>query len=76
MRRHFRFVHLQDVVYVPGEGCYPKCGRCEMQVNLAATGQQDTKSCKIMHVAILQQKAVSDSAVAMDTQVYAYGEEL
>ena len=38
MRRHFRFLHPQDIVNVPGKGCYPKCGRCGMQVNSAATG--------------------------------------
>ena len=59
-----------------GEGRYPKCGRCGMQVNPTATGHQATKTCKAMHAARLQRKAVSDSAVAMDAKFYAYGEEL
>ena len=61
---------------MPAEGCYPNCGRCGMQVNPKATGHQATKSCKGMHTAKLQQKAVSDSAAAMDAKFYAYGEEL
>ena len=61
---------------MPGEGRYPKCGRCGMQVNPTATGHQVTKTCKAMHAARLQRKAVSDSAVAMDAKFYAYGEEL
>ena len=47
-----------------------------MQVNPAATGHQSTKTCKAMHAARLQQKAVSDSAVVMDAEFYTYGEEL
>ena len=47
-----------------------------MQVNPTATGHQATKTCKAMHVAWLQQKAVSDSTVALDAKFYAYGEEL
>ena len=41
-----------------------------------ATGHQATKTCKAMHAARLQRKAVSDSDVAMDAKFYAYGEEL
>ena len=41
-----------------------------------ATGHQATKTCKAMHAARLQRKAVSDSAVALDANFYAYGEEL
>ena len=45
-------------------------------MNPTATGHQATKTCKAMHAARLQRKAVSDSAVAMDAKFYAYGEEL
>ena len=76
IRRHFRFLHPQDLIDVPGEGRYPKCGRCGMQVNPTATCHQATKTCKAMHAARLQRKAVSDSAVAMEPKLYAYGEEL
>ena len=76
LRRHFRFLHLQDLLDVPWEGRYPKCGYCGMQVNPTATGHQATKTCKAMHAARLQRKAVSDSAVALDSKFYAYGEEL
>ena len=72
LRRHFRFLHPQDLLDVPGEGRYPKCGRCGMQVNPTATGHQAMKTCKAMHAAKLQQKAVSDSAVAMGGTLYAY----
>ena len=47
-----------------------------MQVNPTATGHQATKTCKAMHAARLQRKPVSDSAVALDAKLYAYGEEL
>ena len=47
-----------------------------MQMNPTATGHQAKKTCKTMHVARLQRKAVSDSAVAMHKKFYAYGEEL
>ena len=76
MRQHFRFLHSQNLVDEPGEGCYPKCGRCGVQVNPTATGHQATQSCKVMHAARLQRKAVSDSTVSMDAKFYAYGEEL
>ena len=61
---------------MPGESCYPKCGRCGMQVNPMATVHQATKRCNAMHAGRLQRKAVSNSAVAMDAKFYAYGEEL
>ena len=76
MRRHFHFLHPQDLLAVPGEGCYPKCGRCGMQVNPTATGHQAMKTCKAMYAARLQRKAVFDSSVDMDTKFYRYGEEL
>ena len=47
-----------------------------MQVNPTATGHHATKTCKAIHAARLQWKAVSDSAVAMDTKLYVYEEEL
>ena len=47
-----------------------------MQVNPTAMGHQATKTRKAMHAARLQRKAVSDSAVALDAKIYAYGEEL
>ena len=59
-----------------GEGRYPKCGRCGMQVNPTVTGHQATKTCKAMHAARLQRKVVSDSAVVLDAKFYAFGEEL
>ena len=68
IRRRFRFLHPHDLVDVQGEGRYPKCGRCGMQVNPTATGHQATKTCKAMDAARLQWKAVSDSAVAMDAK--------
>ena len=49
-----------------GEGRYLKCGRCGMQVKPTAAFHQATKTCKAMHVARLQWKAVADYAVAMD----------
>ena len=76
IRRHFRFLHPQDLLGVPGKGRYSKCGRCGMQVNPMATGHQATKTCNAMHTARLQWKAVSDSPDAMDAKFYAYGEEL
>ena len=76
IRRHFVFLHPYDLLDVFVEGRYPKCGCDGMQVNRTATGHQATKTCNVMHAARLQRKVVSDSAVAMDTKFYAYGEEL
>ena len=47
-----------------------------MQVNQTATGHQATKTCKAMHAAKLQRKAVSDSASVVYATYYAHGEEL
>ena len=52
IRQHFRFFHPQDLLDVQGEGRYPKCGRCGMQVNPTATGHQATKTCKAMHALV------------------------
>ena len=71
IRRHFRFLHPQDLLNVQEEGQHPKCGRCGMQVNLTATGHQATKACKAMRAAKLQRKAVSNSAMALDAKLYA-----
>ena len=45
-------------------------------MNPTATGHQATKTSKAMHAARLQQKAVSDSAVALDEKFNTYGEKL
>ena len=45
-------------------------------MSLTTTGHQATKTCKAIHAARLQWKAVSNSAVALDAKFYAYGEEL
>ena len=53
IRRYFRFLHPQDLLDVQGEGRYPKCGRCGMQLIPTATGHQATKTCKAMHATVL-----------------------
>ena len=73
LHRHFRFLHPHKLFNVPGKGCYPPCDYCEMQVNPSATGHQETKACKAMHVAKLQREAVSNPVVALDKKFYAYG---
>ena len=70
MRRHFGLLHPLDLVELPGEGRYPKCKRCGMQVNPAAMGHQSSKMCKEMHAANLQQKTVSDYAKALDAKFF------
>ena len=74
MRRHFRFLHPQDLVNGHGKRCYPNCGCYGMQVNLATRGHQAIKLCKAMPAARLTQKTVSDFAMAMDAKFYTYGE--
>ena len=69
-------MRMHDLLNVHGEDRYPKCCCCGMQVNPTATGHHATKTCKVMHAARLQRKAVSDSAVALDAKFYAYREEL
>ena len=76
LRRHFHFLHPQDLVNVPGEGCYPSCNCCGMQVNPMVTRHQGTKSCRAIHAAKLQQKVVSNSTAALDEKFYVYREEL
>ena len=39
-------------------------------------GHQSSKTCKEMHTAKLQRKAVSDSAKALEAKFFAYGVEL
>ena len=67
---------MQDLVNVPGKGCYLQCDRCGMQVNRTATGHQGTKTCLDMHAAKMWQEAVSTSAEVLDERFYTYGEEL
>ena len=76
MRRGFGFPHLLDLVKLPREGIYLKCERCRVQVNPAAMRHQYSKTCKIIHTAKLQRKAVSDSAKALEAKFFAYSVEL
>ena len=46
LRRHFRFLHPQDLVNVPDKGCYLGHDCCGMWVNPTAMGHQGTKACK------------------------------
>ena len=39
-------------------------------------GHHSSKTCKVMHAAKLQRKAVSDSAKALEAKFFAYGVEL
>ena len=45
-------------------------------MNPATIGNQSLKTCKTMHAAKLQRKAVSDSAKALKAKFFAYGVEL
>ena len=45
IRRHFHFLHLQDLLNVQGEGRYPKCGRCGMQVNPTTRPPRRARPC-------------------------------
>ena len=47
-----------------------------MQVNPAAMRHQSSKTCKTMHAAKLQRKAVSDSPKTLEAKFFAYGVEL
>ena len=76
LRRHFLFLHPQDLVNMPGEGFYPQWGSWGMPVNSSARGHQGPKSCMTMHVTKMQQKAVSNSAATLDAKSHAYRGEL
>ena len=76
MRRHFRFLHPLDLVELPGEGSYPKCKQCGMQVNPASMWYQSSETFKEMYTDKMQQKAVSNSAKALDIKLFAHGVEL
>ena len=45
-------------------------------MNPAAMRHQYSKTCKIIHTAKLQRKAVSDSAKALEAKFFVYGVEL
>ena len=76
MCRHFAYMHLQDLVTLPGKGLYPKCERCGMQVNPTAWNHQETYTCDRMQAVTLQRKVVSNSAKALNVKFYAYGKGL
>jgi hypothetical protein len=47
MRGHFRDVHPMDLVKVPEEGKFDRCGRCGMQVDPRYPRHQFTKECQV-----------------------------
>jgi hypothetical protein len=47
MRRHFRDVHLMDLVKVPKEGKFDRCKGCGMQVHPMYPQHRYTKECQI-----------------------------
>ena len=76
LRWHFRFLHPQNLVNVPGKDCYPRCDRCGMHVNPAATVHQETKECKTTHAAKLQREEVSNFTATIGHKFFAYREDL
>ena len=47
LRRHFRDVHLMDLVVVPLEGKYRRCHQCGMQINPSYPWHDTSKECSI-----------------------------
>jgi hypothetical protein len=76
LRWHFSMRHPLDLVNIPGEGIYPRCNRCGMQVNPEARRHEQTKHCMEGFERKVQHEAAENSALALEEICTAYGEEL
>ena len=72
LRRHYRILHPQDLVDVPGKGCCSRCDCWGTQVNPIATCHKGTNAYKAMHAAKLQREEVSNSVTVLRHKFLAY----
>jgi hypothetical protein len=76
MRQHFRDVHLMDLVKVPKEGKFDRCGRCGMQVDPRYPRHRFTKECQVGVERKKQREAAVTLALALRQQFSVHGEVL
>jgi hypothetical protein len=74
--QHFQVRHTNDLVSIAGEGFFPQCERCGMQVNPTATRHRFTKVCQLGHERKLQREAAANSAAALRQEFTVYGDVL
>ena len=74
--RHFCLQHPLDFVYIIGEGCYPKCRRCGIQVSPLVSNHEGTKSYQEGYKCRVQHEAAVDTVQALGHEFQAYGETL
>ena len=76
LRQHFQVRHTNDLVSIAGEGFFPQCERCGMQVNPTATRHRFTKVCQLGHERKLQHEAAANFVVALRQEFTVYGDVL
>ena len=73
---HFRDVHPMDLVKVPKEGKFDRCGRCGMQVDPRYPHHRFTKECQVGVERKKQREAAVTSALALQQQFSVHGDVL
>ena len=79
LRRNFMFRHQEESVDIPGEGVYPRCRHCKMQVAptvVGSHGHQTSATCRLGTERKVQRAAAESSAEVVEETFTAYGEEL
>jgi hypothetical protein len=76
MRQHFRDVHPMDLVKVPKEGRFERCGRCGMQVNPFYPHHQLSKECQVGAERRRQRETAVTAALALRQQYTIHGNVL
>ncbi len=76
MRRHFRDLHLLDDVVVKKEDRYPRCPRCNMQVDPRLPMHVNTKECSVGTAQRHQRDMAVRSALALRQQFTVHGDML
>jgi len=72
MRQHFQDVHPMNLVKVPKEGKFDRCGRCGMQVDPRYPHHRFTKECQVGVERKKQREAGVTSALALRQQFSAH----
>ena len=73
------FTYQGDSVDIPGEGVYPRCGHCGMQVAptvVESHGHETSALCRLGTERKVQWEAAARLAEAVEETFTAYGEEL
>jgi len=76
MRQHFGGIHPMDLVKVPKEGKFRRCGRCGMQVDPWYPRHRFTKECQVGVKWKKQREAAVTLALALRQQFSVHGDVL